>query len=227
MPSAGIDWHSPSRTFRNLFGRYGITGGSIRGLYSGLLPVVVADRYRDDTEGSLFGITLYAEVIAGAYAAFALGSADDDWEIHHANLGTYVWTTPAVNMVRNFMVYTPDFTYVPVSIPAPAGLWEPGLNTNFPFTLSSVRGVAGYNAGVPSRFGHFPFRSISQTTSPFFTYNSTFFLETQVHFDPPIRVYRDVTLGFLCVESNPLPFDAMLSLLYTVRPRTTEGPRTG
>lgn len=229
MPSAGIDWLSPSRTLRNLFGRYGITGGSIRGLYNAVMPVVVVDRYRDDTEGSQFAITATSlNVPAGRLPAFAFGSPDDDWELHGANFGTYDWQAAVVSRSTNCMIYTPDFTYVPVQTPSPAGFSQPGLNTNFPFTVSSVSGVAGHNAAAPwpARFGFFPFESrLTSAARPLHSFDD--YQNPAVTFDPPIRVYRDVTLGFLVVEPVLKIRDVSVSIRYTVRPRTTPGPRTG
>lgn len=226
MPSSGIDWQSPSRTLRNFFGRYGITGGSIRGLYNGLLPVAVVDRYRDDSEGSQFALTMVSRCVSPNYASFAMGSPNDDWELHGLNFGVY-WPLvfPAVLERFNLMIYTPDFTYVPVETPNPPGLYTPGLNTDFAFTLSSVSGAAGYNSALPARWGFFGPKT-SVTPMGVIGLPHTLY-DSEIHFDPPIRVYRDVTLGMIVPDSHLDDFYAYVSARYTVRPRTTLGPRTG
>lgn len=229
MPSFGIDWLAPVRSFRNFFGTYGTTQGSVRGVLNAIVPVAVVDRYRDDDEGSIFSMTLTALCQSGNHAAFAVGSSADDWELHAASWGTF-WPNGFPNsgptwLTRNLMIYTPDVSYQPVETFAPAGIFVPGLNSDWAFTFGSVFGFAGYNSGLPSTFGRFPFdtgntaRSGSPLTQPDFQ-------EMETRFDPPIRIYRDVTLGFIEIGTFGKDTDVTLSLSYRKRPRTTDGPRS-
>lgn len=227
MPIAGLDYIPPVRSFRNFFGRYGTTAGSIRGVFNGVIPVAVIDRYRDDTEGSVFALSATAQAIANTNAAFAVGSATDDWELLWANWGLFFpGLEPAANEF-NLMVYTPDFTFNPVTTPAPAGFFVPGMNTDFAFTLGSVSMVAGHRVGLPTRFGLFPFMSFGWTPASTQPNSLEIRQRPMTTFDPPIRVYRDVTLGFLMLEAATRAMDVTVSIGYRIRPRTTDGPRTG
>jgi hypothetical protein len=226
MPAWGIDWLAPVRSFRNFFGTYGTTQGSIRGVLNAIVPVAIVDRYRDDDEGSLFGMTCTAAVPSNKYAAFSFGSVADDWELYAMNFGASWSNVPGNWSLHTLMIYTPDSTYQPVQHFAPAGIWVPGMNTDWSFTLGSVTGITGYNDTLPARFGTMPFKSDTKgSTSPI--YATVRFQNPEVVFDPPIRVYRDVSLSVVNVEAVSKQVDVTVSLRYRIRPRTTDGPRTG
>lgn len=223
MPVLGLDWLTPTRALRNFFARFGVIQGGIRGVLNAVIPVAIIDRYRDDHEGSIFAITGDAiDVPAGQHAAFAIGSAQDDWELLALQYG--VWYHPVgagTTQVHNLMLYTPDSTYNPIVNPSPVGFYIPGLNPDFAFTLGSVFLAAGFNPTVPIRWGFFPFPSHFQfTTAPVFFENS-------VRFDPPIRIYREITLGLVDVHTHPVQHDARISFTYRIRPRTSSGPVVG
>jgi hypothetical protein len=222
VPTPGIDYVSPIRTFRNFFGRYGITGGSIRGLFNAVIPVAVVDRYRDDSEGSLFAMTIGAVTPIGGYAAFAMGSVADDWELLSVNWANQVTGAPA--RVLNLSVYTPIFPYVPVANPNPAVLVNPGLNYDFATTFGSVTGVGGWNAALPARLGFQPFQSDVTTTVAIA--GAFHYRHDAYRFDPPLRIYRDQSLGFIVDWALTYASQFELSALYRIRPRTTAGPRT-
>lgn len=228
MPVQGLGFEGPVRSFRNFFGTYGTTGGSIRGLANFILPVAVVDRYRDDNEGSLFGLTMTAQKTSPAsHIAFAVGSPADDWELVGANFGVLVFGggLPARGEF-NLMMYTPDATFLPVVTPSPVGIFQAGMNTDFAFTRGSVTGVAGFNPTLPTPFGDFPFQTFTQNFLTVFS-STVFSFNTRAVFDPPIRIYRDVTLGFTVIENHAFDYDMTLALRYRLRPRTTDGPRTG
>jgi hypothetical protein len=224
VPIAGLDWLAPVRSFRNFFGRYGTTSGSIRGVLNAIVPVAVVDRYRDDSEGSLFGLTATAIVPAGNYAAFVIGSPTEDWELLSARFGLFWYLNPPDWQFSNLMIYTPDTSYNPLQTPAPVGFYVPGLNTDWSYTLGSVVAIAGYNATLPPRFGYFPFESDDKGPSRLM--NDTSYRTPGANFNPPLRVYRDVSLGLVVTSTFPRDVDASLSILYRIRPRTTDGPRT-
>jgi hypothetical protein len=196
-------------------------------VFQGINPVAVVDRYRDDSEGSLYAITMTAIVPLGAFhGAFAFGSETDDWELHGANVGYALPTAlpPGTETIINTMLYTPDASYTPIETASPAGFFAAGLNTDFAFTLGSVRGFAGYNTTLPTPFGYFPF--ISRFKSALSAgVVAPRFINASVPFDPPIRVYRNVTMGAVIIEQQPIAWQPTLSILYTIRPRTTDGPR--
>jgi len=226
VPPSGLDYVAPAvRTMRNFFGRYGTVGASFRGIWNGIIPVAVVDRYRDDTEGSLFGLTATNTQPAGVHSAFAFGSISDDWELVACNVGVqHTGPLPGATERFNFMLYTPDFTFIPVTTPSPVGFFVPGLNTDFAFTLGSVTGVAGHNPTLPTRFGTFPFDTSSLSN---FSAVGNVFPRGERQFDPPIRIYRDVTLGLTMIEQPTIPLSITVSIRYSIRPRTTAGPRTG
>lgn len=222
MPVSGLDYLAPVRSFRNFFGRYGTTVGAIRGVWNGIIPVAVVDRYRDDTEGSLFGINAVAIVPANRHPAFAFGSPSEDWELLSCNFGTFNDGAGITERIEYF-VYTPDATYTPVDVPSPAVFWTPGLNLDWSFTLSSVTGLGGHNAALPPRWGFHV--QESELVGPG-QYVGIGWREAHV-FDPPLRVYRDVTLGFIQVQARLVASQSWCDILYRMRPRTTDGPRTG
>ena len=226
MPLPGLRYLSPTRTFRNFFGRFGITGGSIRGIWNGIVPVAVVDRYRDDTEGSLFGTTMTANVAANQHAAFAMGSVADDWELLAFSWGWFFPGALTFPHYMNMMIYTPTASFTPVTTPAPVGTFAPGLNTDFAFTFSGVVGVAGHNPGLPTPFGWIPMVTRTKTSGAVVT-SANFQQENAYNFPVPLRIYRNVTLGFTMVETVNVALDVTITTLYRVRPRTTEGPRTG
>lgn len=222
-PAFGLDFLAPVRSFRNFFGRFGTTSGSIRGVFNAIIPVAVVERYRDDTEGSLFALTMVNITAPFQFPAFAAGSPVDDWELLGVNLGFFA---PLAGSSAYFglNVYTPDATYVPVQTVNPVGFWQPGLNTDWSFTLGSVTGVAGSNTTLPPRLGFYPVESPRTWT----TGGGMIFIGPAYSFDPPIRVYRDVTLGFIVdmtMRADTPSF--FVTMLYRIRPRTTDGPRTG
>jgi hypothetical protein len=231
VPISGLDWLAPVRSFRNFFGTYGTTQGSVRGVLNAIVPVAVVDRYRDDDEGSLFAMTATAQCPGGVnnFPALSFGSVNDDWELVSLFWGTfYPSTIPPVWIAHNLMIYTPDSSYQPVQNFSPAGLYTPGLNTDWSFTLGSVTGIAGYNNSLPSRFGFFPFKTYVKSPTSVRLPSVDFDPEGgEAVFDPPIRVYRDVSLGVMSTEWSSSPRDISVSIRYRIRPRTTDGPRTG
>jgi len=197
-------------------------------VFNGIVPVAVVDRYRDDTEGSVFALSATSQTIANRWASFAIGSPSDDWELLYANYGIFFpGTAPTVNVELALMIYTPDASFNPVTTPSPAGFFVPGLNTDFAFTLGSVSAVAGYRNGIPSRFGLFPFMTFGWTPASTPPFGLEIRQRPLTTFDPPIRVYRDVTLGFIMIDRANRAMDVTLTIGYRIRPRTTDGPRTG
>jgi len=223
VPLTGLDYLAPVRSFRNFFGRYGTTRGSIRGIWNGLIPVAVVDRYRDDTEGSVFGITWPSSTPASMLPAFAFGSPTDDWELLQINVGEFNSAAGASEQFH-YMLYTPDSTYIPVQNAAPALIGTPGLNNDFAFTLGSVTAIGGWNPAVlPARDGYV--FSANTVRGPAFLFGIGW--RSPTTFDPPIRVYRDVTLGVIGRNISLSSRNPWVSILYRIRPRTTDGPRTG
>ncbi|GAG98356.1 unnamed protein product, partial [marine sediment metagenome] len=191
--------------------------------------VAIIDRYRDDSEGSLFAMTATADCPPNRYAAFSFGSITDDWELLAINWATF-WplSAPGNWISHNLMIYTPDASYQPVETFDPVGLYMPGLNLDWSFTHGSVTGVAGYNSTLPTRFGFFPFQSyIKSPTSVLLGSPDFDSASGEKVFDPPIRVYRDVSLGVIVTEVIGSSTDVSVSIRYRIRPRTTDGPRTG
>jgi hypothetical protein len=134
-----------------MFRRWGSHATNIRGVFNGILPVQLVERYRNDEEASVWG--LYAETAANAgltgYSpAIVLGSLDDRVEIEI--LGWQAWyqftaaTSPgAFNMFAHLM--TPILPYNPVGGGLfPSGAWVPGLITNEAFTRSTAFAITGF-----------------------------------------------------------------------------------
>ena len=151
MPVSGLDWKFQVKDFSKLFRRWGGHSGNLRGIFNGILPVQIIDRYRNDEEGSFWG--LYAETScpvsrSGYSPAIVFGSLSENVEIEI--LGWQAWyrftvngAPGAFNMFAHLM--TPILPYNPIGAGlSPGGVWIPGLVTNDAFTRSTAFALTGY-----------------------------------------------------------------------------------
>lgn len=221
-PGSPPRWLPHARNLQDFLGRWSSPVGNLRSVLEGVIPVALVDRFRDDTEGSVFGLSASTPGVAGFFPAVAWGSAVNDWELHQ------LWFRSSLAPVLRIPaahLFTPIDPYNPVATPAPVGFFVPGLLLNKPFTLGSVTAVAGGNAALAPIIGpvldaEFAFDSGApglQLRYPIRTGGWKF--------DPPIRVYRGVTLALQGVEAIPAFLHPLeVEILYTERPRVTRGP---
>jgi len=204
-----------TRNFLDLFGRFGDPRRNLRGVADWAQPVVVADRFRDDDEGSVYGIQAFTPGAANEFSSVAFGSAVNDWDclafaIEQVGGGVHQF---------DVHLFTPIAPYNPVVNLNPVGLFQPGLITDRAFTFRSVQGVGGTAPTLPAIFG---------PLTEFFTTNSTGRSSVNMwreggFFNPPIRIYKDVTL---CLQQKALGaggarIDMTCSILYVERPKAS------
>jgi hypothetical protein len=156
MPVSGLDWKFQVKDLSRLFRRWGSHSTNIRGVFNGILPVQIVDRWRDDEEGSIYGI--YAETegtvaTIGDHPAIVMGSLDERVEVEL--LGFQVWyrwiSTPPVLLNPIIHLFTPNTAvYNPVEYLSPVGVWKPGLVLNYGFDQPSAFMLTGYSNLMPT-----------------------------------------------------------------------------
>lgn len=210
---------------------------NFRAVFNAVIPVSVVDRFRDNDEGSVFGLRVISGGISqalgpGEITAIIFFSTDPNVEfhVHSVNWHYDFDTTNAVFRIveMGVMMYTPIAPHNPVAI-APVGLFVPGLITTEMFTFGSVRGIAGrstVDATVPgfelnntdelvdnSVLG--PAGGIPQSSAygvPFGTGSSQMFhadrrSQNTRNFDPPLRIRSFETIAFQMTQGNSNLFD--------------------
>lgn len=216
-------WKDHARNLQDWFGTWASTTRNIRAVWDGLIPVAVIDRFRDDSEGSVFGISAFTTGLAGEQSAVAMGSSINDVELLSIACRSIFFPSGAVLANDTFHLFTPINPYNPVATPNPVGFFSPGLITNKSFTFGTVTAVAGTNPVLPAIIGFEWHNPWNVNTAAFGALAFGFANGLNVvDFDPPIRVYRDTTLA---VQQTFPPgggsFSMLASFLYRERPRTT------
>jgi len=199
----------------DLFGRWGDPRSMIRGLHDEAVPVVIADRFRDDDEGSLFGISAFTNGLTNQFSAVAFGSAVNDWELRGIGWNWFAFNVAAL---YSFHVFNPIDPYNPVPN-ATLGIFVPALITNRAFTFGTVGGISGTNTVLSSQVGPHMFQQNFVATNQFVSQpNQGGFLKI----DPPWRFYRDQTFVFQSLirrGSQALPMT--VDIIYNERPKAS------
>jgi len=163
-------WNSTSRNFLELANRWGTPrGANITALLSGVLPVTVVERFRDNLEGSLFGVTAETAGNPGEFSAVIFTSLTRDWQVHSVNVSWPILSgqaTLASNYIEGLHVFNPIQPYNPV-LNSPVGFFVPGLINNAEFTFGTVVGIAGTNPAPPVLIGMTLCDQLVRTTSNF------------------------------------------------------------
>lgn len=216
-PPPGSGWNQNTRDFRDLFLRWGGLGGNIKALFDLAMPVVVVDRFRDDSEGSIFGIQAVTNGVNGEFSAVAFGSAVNDWEIHKVVVSHVIIPAPGSIVDKGWHMFTPIDPYNPVATVTPVGFFQPGLILNKAFTFGSVLGVGGANPVSATPQG--PLGYLQGLTS-FTGIHSMLPLDDHYRFDPPLRVPLDVTFAVQSlVAYGGARMEMRVSLWYNERPK--------
>lgn len=215
MPPGVPRFHPIGKNFLDFFGRFRSQTRNMEGLYSGIIPVSLVDRFRDDDEGSVFGLSAASPGLANELTSIAWGSAENDWELHALWFRVAVGGIVAGSLSWNHL-FTPIDPYNPVATPNPVGFFVPGLILNKSFTLGSVTAVGGTNPVLAPIIGPvFDPSYIIVAGNPLAQFGIRYF-------DPPLRVYRNVTLAMQSLNSlPPNPQRLEVEILYTERPRST------
>lgn len=208
-------WRPITKRTLDLFGRWGDSRNQLRGMLDHALPVVVVDTFRDDDEGSVYGIHAFGSSLAAvAFPSVSFGSAVNDWELLAVTSLSY--SGLALPATIGIHMFTPVFPYNPALNPSPAFFHPAALINNRAFTLGTVTGLGGNNPLFPPQAG--------PSLMPFARAVGDLDFGFPFAFDPPIRVYRDTTLTF---QWFGFPANAGLSIfvdiLYRERPKVSPG----
>ena len=212
----GSGWAQNVRNFTDLFLRWGGAGDNIRGLLNLAIPTVVIDRFRDDDEGSIFGLQAVTNGVNNQFSAVAFGSAVNDWELHEITVSQTIIPTPGSILDKGWHMFTPIDPYNPVVNLTPAGIFLPGLLLNRAFTFGTVQGLGGANPVAATPQG--PLGFLQGVTS--FSTHNMLPLDDHYTFDPPLRILRD---GTFAVQS-PVAYsgarqELRVSIWYNERPK--------
>jgi hypothetical protein len=184
------------------------------------LPVVVVDRFRDDDEGSIFGIDAFCTGNNNQFPSISFGSPINDWEMVAVQQISIDWAGLGGTKLMGMHMFTPIAPYNPALNLAPAGFFQPGLLLNRAFTFGSVNAVGGTNPNLPALFGPAVF---GPTTSSFTGLSRLFTSGIRHVYDPPIRVYKDITLSFQWTgDIGATPLAMFMSILYRERPKVSQ-----
>jgi len=220
---------------------------NFRGVLNAVIPVSIVDRFRDNDEGSVFGIRVRSNGISqalgpGELTAVVFFSNDPNVEFHvHSINWDYEFDTlnaVLAQQAMGVMMYTPILPHNPVII-SPVGLFVPGLLTTDNFTFGSIRGLAGRSTQFATLDGFELNRTeelvdVSVTSGiprssaygvPFGTGSSQMWhadrrSQNTRNFDPPLRIRSFETLAFQMTAANSAlidDFDLAVSMLYTER----------
>lgn len=219
-------WRSITKRTLDLFGRWGDSRTNLTQMLDGVLPVVVVDRFRDDDEGSIFGISAFSDGAFNEHPTISFGSSVNDWELLGVTQAGVNWNLKPATFNYQIMMFTPISPYNPATTINPLGFFVSGILLDRSFTFGSVQGIGGAVAVPPVIFGpdiSGPSRVAVTSSAPF---------QQAAGFSPwtfePIRIFRDVTLTFMLVL-NPAagfgfaPPGMSISILYRERPKVSQG----
>lgn len=218
-------WRPITKRTLDFFGRWGDPRTNLRSMLSGIMPVAVVDRFRDDDEGSIYGINCFARAQPAEFPAVCFGSTENDWELLSVTALWVDWNLQNFGVHGcEFHFFTPINPYNPCVNIDPPGFFLNGLLTNRAFTFGTVTAIGGSNPAIPSILGP----TLNQmdrgvgTIGEFQSFRS----QTAPVFDPPIRIYRNVTFSIQFIGTPaPLGFvgtDMIASILYRERPKVSQ-----
>lgn len=214
-------WRPITKRALDLFGRWGDPRTNLRSMLDSVIPVAVVDRFRDDDEGSIFGIQAFASGVVGQFPSVSFGSSTNDWELVQIFNYATEYTVAVNPRLTAQHMFTPIAPYNPALTPSPAGFFRTGLLTNRAFTFGTVTAIGGYNPVLPPIFG-------PEWAGPFVTNSSAGF--RNFIFDPaegmlatPIRIYRDTTFTIQWTGSIVGGVNMFVSIIYRERPKVSQG----
>lgn len=189
-------WNPTARNFLGLADRWGTPRGTnVSSILSGVLPVTIVERFRDNLEGSLFGTTAETLGNDNEFSAVIFTSVSRSWEIHSANISWDIVAEPEVLPVKNYLeglhVFNPINPYNPV-VNSPAGFFVPGLINNREFTFGGVIGISGTNPLPPAILGATLMDGLARATQD---------ILSSLRGDAPLYMYESVD-GL--AKQNPL-----------------------
>ena len=204
-------WRSVTKRTLDLFGRWGDSRTQIRGMLDHAVPVVVVDTFRDDDEGSVYGIHARGGSAPFSFASVNFGSAVNDWEL--LQLTSLSYSAGFIPNTVQIHMFTPIAPYNPALNLSPVGFFPPALINNRAFTFGTVTGIGGHNPALP------PFAGPSMM--PFVGGVLELDFVQPFVFDPPIRIYRDTTLTFQWLGSTIGAVSIFADILYRERPKVS------
>lgn len=214
-------WRPITKRTLDLFGRWGDPRTNLRSMLSGIIPVAVVDDFLDDDRGSIFGINAFSAGTANEFPAVSFGSGTNDWELLAITALWVNWNgLVQAGKQFEFHLFTPINPYNPVATPSPVGFFPTGILSNRAFTFGTVVGLGGSNPAIPLLLGptihHFEITGNSLDVQVFERAGTP-------RFDPPIRIYKDVTLTiqFIGTIGVVIPTSMVCSILYRERPKVS------
>lgn len=195
-------------------------------MLDGVIPVAVVDTFRDDEEGSIFGVSAFSLGAANEHPTVSFGSSVNDWELLGLTQLGFNSNSKPTPFIFQIMVFTPIFPFNPATTINPFGVFQAGILSNRNFTFGTVQGIGGAVAVPPAIFGPDiagPTNSTNPSPSPF---TMAAGMIPWAPFPVPLRIYRDVTLTFMLVL-NPAagvgfaPPELNVSILVRERPKVS------
>jgi len=213
-------WRPITKRTLDLFGRWGDPRTNLRSMLSGIIPVAVVDDFADDDRGSIFGINAFSAGTANEFPAVSFGSTVNDWELLAITAGWVNFNGLVGNKTFEFHIFTPINPYNPTSTLNPAGFFPTGLLTNRAFTFGTVVALGGSNPAVPTLLGP-TLQWVDRVTDA--NRVSLYFRGGLQRFDPPIRIYKNVTLSiqFIGTIGVVIATSMVVSILYRERPKVS------
>ncbi len=189
-------------------------------MLDGVIPVVVVDTFRDDDEGSIYGINAFSLGAVNGFPSVSFGSAVNDWECISITSVLLDRNSDLVHPVRAHL-FTPIFPYNPATTVNPVGFFTPGIIGNRAFTFGTVVGIGGSNPLLPGIFG-IDLNGRNDSGIGFTPLVPG--INGEVFRPPvPLRIYRDVTLTiqFNGVFTPGRQYGLEVTMLYRERPKVS------
>ena len=210
-----------TKRLEDFLGRWGARSLNIAKLWSTVVPVAVVDRFRDDSEGSIRAVPFEHTGVPLEFtgAALFVDSSDPfapDLEIHGLWVGIDGRASATESSSLSFSMwnlFTPIAPYNPV-LNNTVGPFANGLMLDKDFTFGRALCLTGTNP-VAAPFQGLIFKG-ERDTLPLNIIGRGRYLR----FDPPLRVYRGVTLAVQTFLLDPAKSTHIIgSFFYTERPR--------
>jgi len=212
-------WRSVTKRTLDLFGRWGDPRTQLKSMWDGVIPVVVVDRFRDDDEGSVFGINAFCSGNPNEFPSVSFGSAVNDWEILQIPQVSIDYAGLGGSKVFGMHMFTPIDPYNPALNIAPAGFFRSGMINNRAFTFGTVSALGGTNPVLPAVFGP---DLVSPGVTSFSSFSRFLGQGGQQLYLPPIRIYRDTTFTIQWNGTIGGTFmQLFVSMLYRERPKVS------
>lgn len=215
----GLGTIQPAVGSQRFFKRWGAIG-NLRSIWNSVVPVAQVDRWRNEEEGTFYGMSVASYGAANNYTAAALvaptgqpGYPNTILEVQRINIS---WQVPAaVGQINvDFHVMSPETGYNPIATLNPVGIYRAGLSTQPAGGWGSATGFGGYTNTLSAQGTGYRLQLFT-TSAPTVGYWFTVSSLVSQPFDPPLRFMQ----GRPCVvqwryRHATVPFWLIVSFLY-------------